>query len=142
MVNLQVENEFAYVDAIISAHTNSAIAKVNAEALQTYWEVGQFVSERLCSSEWGDHVVGELADYLQRKNPQRKGYGKRSIYNMVKLYDAYSSNEFSQITDQLKLNEFVQSQTAQITATQIVQLPIAQSNSEIVQMTSAQIIVR
>ena len=38
-ITKQIEQEFAYIDSIISAHTNSAIAKVNAEALQTYWEV-------------------------------------------------------------------------------------------------------
>lgn len=33
---IQLEKEFAYVDSLIAAHTNAAIAKVNAEALQTY----------------------------------------------------------------------------------------------------------
>jgi len=139
IVSPQVENEFAYVDAIISVHTNSAIAKVNAEALQTYWEVGQFVSERLRSSEWGDHVVGELADYLQRRNPQRKGYGKRNLYNMVKFFDAYSTDELTIISDQLQLGEFVQLQTAQIKVHPIVQMATAQTENEIVQMASAQL---
>lgn len=31
----QLEQEFAYVDSLITAHTNAAIAKLNAEALQT-----------------------------------------------------------------------------------------------------------
>lgn len=42
----QHEQEFAYVDLLITAHTNAAIAKVNAEALQTYWEVG---AQRICA---------------------------------------------------------------------------------------------
>lgn len=66
LLTKQIEKEFAYIDSLILAHTNSAIAKVNAEAMQTYWEVGQYVSLRLKSSEWGTHVVGELADYLRR----------------------------------------------------------------------------
>ena len=44
-----LEREFAYIDSLISSHTNMAIAKVNAEALQTYWEVGAFISEKLKS---------------------------------------------------------------------------------------------
>ncbi|MCQ2375680.1 MAG: DUF1016 N-terminal domain-containing protein, partial [Salinivirgaceae bacterium] len=84
---IQLEKEFAYVDLLITAHTNTAIAKVNAEALQTYWEVGAYISNRLKNAQWGDHVVSELADYLKRHNPKRRGYGKRSLYNMVKLYD-------------------------------------------------------
>ena len=113
-VDKQMEQEFAYVDSIINAHTNLAIAKVNAEALQTYWEVGQFVSERLHSSRWGEHAVDELAAYLKRVNPKRRGYGKRSLYNMVKIYDTYSPSVFADTIEQLQLDKFVQSQIAQI----------------------------
>ena len=137
-VDKQMEQEFAYVDSIINAHTNSAIAKVNAEALQTYWEVGQFVSERLHSSRWGEHAVDELAAYLKRVNPKRRGYGKRSLYNMVKIYDTYSPSVFADTIEQLQLDKFVQSQIAQIEAHPIVQTSSAQTNSLIVQSGIAQ----
>lgn len=151
--NVQFEREFAYLDSLISARTNAAIAKVNAEALQTYWEVGSYISNRLKNAQWGDHVVSELADYLKRHNPKRRGYGKRTLYNMVKLYETYSASEFNTIVEQLKLSEFVQLQTAQIEAQPIAQMqsvqndslefvqsPIAQtvSSSEIVQLPIAQ----
>ena len=135
----QLEHEFAYVDSLITAHTNAAIAKVNAEALQTYWEVGGYISDRLKNAQWGDHVVSELADYLKRHNPKRRGYSKRNLYNMVTFYDNYSSLEFQSVTEQLKLSEFVQSQTAQIEARPIVQMSSAQNeDSEIVQSGTAQ----
>lgn len=57
-ISKQIEQEFAYIDSLISSHTNSAITKVNAEALQTYWEIGQYISEKLKSSQWGANVVG------------------------------------------------------------------------------------
>lgn len=136
----QLEQEFAYVDSLITAHTNAAIAKVNAEALQTYWEVGGYISNRLKNAQWGDHVVSELADYLKRHNPKRRGYGKRSLYNIVKLYDTYSTTEFSQTIERLKLSEFVQSQIAQIESRPILQMPSAQNASnEIVQSPIAQL---
>lgn len=136
----QLEKEFAYVDSLITAHTNAAIAKVNAEALQTYWEVGAYISCRLKDAQWGDHVVSELADYLKRHNPKRRGYGKRSLYNMVKLYDVYSTSEFGQMIEQLKLSEFVQSQIAQIESRPIMQMPSVQNDSnEIVQSRIAQL---
>jgi len=46
-ITKQIEQEFAYVDSIITAHTNAAVAKVNAEALQTYWEVGEYISHHI-----------------------------------------------------------------------------------------------
>lgn len=127
------------MDSLITAHTNAAIAKVNAEALQTYWEVGAYISDRLKNAQWGDHVVSELADYLKRHNPKRRGYGKRSLYNMVKLYDTYSTEQFGQTIEQLKLSEFVQSQIAQIEADAIVHSANAENASiEIVQSGIAQ----
>lgn len=127
ITNIQkLEQEFAYVDSLITAHTNAAIAKVNAEALQTYWEVGAYISDHLKNAQWGDHVVSELADYLKRHNPKRRGYSKRNLYNMVTFYENYSSHTFQEVTEQLRLSEFVQLQTAQIKARPIVQMPSAQ----------------
>lgn len=135
----QLEQEFAYVDSLITAHTNAAIAKVNAESLQTYWEVGAFISDRLKNTQWGDHVVSELADYLKRHNPKRRGYSKRNLYNMVTFYDNYSSLEFQKEIEQLRLSEFVQSQTAQIEARPIMQMTSVQNErTEIVQSPTAQ----
>lgn len=45
--NEDVQQEFAYVDSLIRAHTNTAIAKVNAEQLQMYWEIGGYISQHL-----------------------------------------------------------------------------------------------
>lgn len=122
----QHEQEFAYIDSLIMARTNAAISKLNAEALQTYWEVGAYISERLKNAQWGDHVVSELADYLKRHNPKRRGYGKRNLYNMVTFYDSYNSTEFQNVVEQLRLSAFVQTQTAQIELQPIVQTTSAQ----------------
>jgi len=45
---------------------------------------------------------------------------------MVKFYETYSSVDYNILIEQLKLSEFVQSQTAQIESRPIVQLPTAQ----------------
>jgi len=140
IITQQIEQEFAYVDSIITAHTNAAVAKVNAEALQTYWEVGEYISHHIKESAWGDKVVSELADYLKRQNPKRRGYGKRNLYNMVKFYDNYSDDSFSKLVEQLSLSDFVQTQSAQIAATHTATFNrVRSSSSLIVQMPSAQL---
>lgn len=108
------EREFAAVDAIIERHWERAVGLANAEALMTYWTVGAFVSAKLKSAAWGAKVVEELSDYLKTRNPKRRGFGKRQIYNMVAFYDAYSSPTFRETAERLRLDEFVQSPTAQI----------------------------
>ena len=128
---IELEKQFEYVNSIIEQHRSSAIAKVNTEALLANWEIGQYISMQLKSSAWGTKVVSDLADYLKRQNPKRRGFGKRHLYNMVKFYETYSRKEFTNIIDNLKLPEIVQSG--------IAQLDDKQQNVEIVQFSIAQI---
>ena len=123
---IELEKQFAYVDAIINRHRTTAIATVNVESLLTAWEVGRYISIQLKSSRWGSKVVSDLADYLKRQNPKRRGFGKRNLYNMVKFYDIYSTVEFIELVQRLKLGEIVQLPIAQIETDEIVQLPTAQ----------------
>lgn len=127
---IELEKQFEYVNSIIEQHRSSAITKVNMEALLTNWEIGQYISMQLKSSVWGAKVVSDLADYLKRQNPKRRGFGKRHLYNMVKFYETYSRKEFANIINGLKLSEIVQSRIAQLDNIQqkeeIVQLAIAQ----------------
>lgn len=127
---IELEKQFEYVNSIIEQHRSSAIAKVNKEALLTNWEIGQYISMQLKSSAWGTKVVSDLADYLKRQNPKRRGFGKRHLYNMVKFYETYSRKEFTNIIDNLKFPGIVQSGIAQLDGKQqnveIVQFPIAQ----------------
>ena len=110
----RLEKEFELVNRIIERHWNRAVGLANAESLMTYWTVGAFVSERLKNAQWGSKTVEALSDYLKTRNPKRRGFGKRHIYNMVSFYDTYTSPEFQNISERLRLHEFVQSATAQI----------------------------
>lgn len=127
---VELEQQFEYVNSLIEQHRSSAISKVNTEALLTNWEVGQYISIQLKSAHWGAKIVSDLADYLKRQNPKRRGFGKRHLYNMVKFYELYSEKEFAMLTDRLKLQNFEQSEFARIEQEmelgEIVQLPIAQ----------------
>ena len=122
----ELETQFEFVNSLIERYRSSAIAMVNTTALQMYWEIGQYISLQLKSARWGTKVVGDLADYLKRQNPRRRGLSKRNLYNMVKFYDVYSRPIFIDRISQLNINEFVQLPTAQIQDTTIVQLPTAQ----------------
>ena len=122
----ELETQFAFVNSLIERYRSSAIAMVNTTALQMYWEIGQYISLQLKSARWGTKVVGDLADYLKRQNPRRRGLSKRNLYNMVKFYDVYSRSIFIDRISQLNINEIVQLPTAQFQDTTIVQLPTAQ----------------
>jgi len=117
-------DEFQQVQGIISLHRSKALQIVNNENLLTAWEVGAFVSDRLKNSVWGSKTVKQLSEYLKTQDPTLRGYSRSNIYNMVAFYEAYSSIQFIEYQEKLKLNEFVQLKTAQIGNTEIVQ-PVA-----------------
>jgi predicted nuclease of restriction endonuclease-like (RecB) superfamily len=106
--------EFQQVHGIISLHRTRALQTVNNENLLTAWEVGAYVSARLKNAAWGSKTVMQLSEYLRTQDPTLRGYGRSNIYNMVLLYDTYSSVQFAEYQEKLKLNEFVQSETAQL----------------------------
>lgn len=127
--------EFEYVKNVIEYHRASASQKINEESLLINWRIGQFISSKLNSNEWGAKIVSQLSDYLRTRNPDLKGYGRRNLYNMVSFYEEYSSLEFINLLEKYGYNEIVQIPSAQ--------LPLLQDSPEdmdtaFVQMESAQ----
>ena len=104
----KIEKEFELINAIIERRWERALGLANAEALMSYWSVGAFVSVRLKSSAWGSKTVEALSDYLKTRNPRRRGFGKRQIYNMVAFYEAYTSVDFHRISERLRVDKFPQ----------------------------------
>src|SRR3989338_8823778 len=46
------------------------------------------------NAEWGDAVVNHLADYIQTKHPEFKGFTRRGLYRMLQFYETYCNNQF------------------------------------------------
>lgn len=55
------EQQFAEVIDIIVEHQSQASRTVNEETLLTAWQIGEYVSRKLKSQEWGSMVVAQLS---------------------------------------------------------------------------------
>lgn len=113
-VSITQEAQFAEVIDIIQQHKSNASQVVNNEILLTAWYVGKYVSEKLKTEEWGSKVVSQLSEYIRSKHPEIKGFSRSSIYNMVMLYDEYSSKSFKTAVEKYLGSQFVQPLAAQI----------------------------
>ena len=122
-IAVSVEQQFGEVIDIILRHKSRASKVVNEELLLTAWHVGGYVSAKLKNEEWGSRVVTLLSEYIRSKRPDLKGYSRRSIYNMVMFYDAYSTPSFLTTVEKFLSSEFVQPETAQIVQPEIGQMP-------------------
>jgi len=133
-VAISMEQQFGEIIDIILQHKGRASRAVNNELLFTAWHVGEYVSAKLKSEEWGSKVVTQLSEYIRSQRPDIKGYSRRSIYNMVMFYDEYSSETFNATVEKYLNSEFVQPRTARIQANQPTQ-----ETAVIVQTASAQL---
>lgn len=138
---VSMEQQFGEVIDIILQHKCRASRAVNNELLFTAWHVGEYVSAKLKSEEWGSKVVTQLSEYIRSQRPDIKGYSRRSIYNMVMFYDEYSSETFNATVEKYLNSEFVQPRTARIQANQPTQetaVIVQTASAQLVQPTSGQ----
>lgn len=55
-----------------------AYQAVNTELVGLYWQLGEYISEKIASAAWGDSVVEELAETIAREYPGMRGFTRRT----------------------------------------------------------------
>lgn len=86
-----MENQFADIVRLIKKSKANALKLVNAELITLYWNIGEYISNKIEQSEWGDSVVPELAKYIQQKEPEIKGFSDKNIWRMKQFYETYKN---------------------------------------------------
>jgi predicted nuclease of restriction endonuclease-like (RecB) superfamily len=92
-INAALEKNFAEVVEMIQSAKQTVMQTVNAQLVELYWQVGAYISQKLKQSEWGDAVVPQLADYLDRNQPGLRGFTRANLFRMRKFYETYSNDE-------------------------------------------------
>ncbi len=87
-----MENNFIEIVQIIKNSRANAIKAVNAELINLYWNIGMYISGKLKQADWGDKTVADLSAYIQRNNPELKGFSRRGLYRMIQFYETYSND--------------------------------------------------
>lgn len=88
-----IEN-FDEIVNLIETARNKAIKKINEELIMLYWNVGQYISLKVTTAEWGDAIIDELADFIKANYPKIKGFNRRGLYRMKQFFETYKDNEF------------------------------------------------
>jgi predicted nuclease of restriction endonuclease-like (RecB) superfamily len=87
------DERFAEIIALIEAARRRVFQSVNAELVQHYWQLGEYLSRKLATAEWGDGVVEELAAALARRYPGVRGYTRRNLFRMRQFFEAYRGHK-------------------------------------------------
>ncbi|MEZ5386343.1 MAG: PDDEXK nuclease domain-containing protein [Prosthecobacter sp.] len=80
----------------------SAARHVNRELVTLYWDIGRGIVEKQQALGWGESVVEMVAAELRAAFPDMTGFSARSVWEMKRLYEAYSTPDFlSQVVREL-----------------------------------------
>lgn len=115
------EKSFGEILGIIRTHRAGALVSVNVEHLLSRWEIGGYLSAKIKHDGWGQATIDRLVDYIHANAPDERGYGRRNLYNMVAVYEAFAAPDFAELVEryggrivQPAVGQIVQSVTAQI----------------------------
>ena len=84
-----MDNRFTEIIKLIEQSRSKAIRAVNTELINLYWLIGENISNKMNSAEWGDSVVTELANYIKKIEPNLKGFSDKNIWRMKQFYETY-----------------------------------------------------
>ncbi|OXA71266.1 hypothetical protein B0A67_13330 [Flavobacterium aquidurense] len=84
-----MQEQFTDIIQLIKHSRSKAITAVNTEMINLYWNIGQYIYNRLETAEWGKSVVKELADFLLRMEPDLKGFSDANLWRMRQFYEIY-----------------------------------------------------
>src|SRR5436190_2087829 len=90
---LAPSGRFDEVLALIEAARGRAYRAVNTELIGLYWQLGEYISKKIASAEWGDSVVDELAAAIAREYSGMRGYTRRNLFRMRQFYEAYPTEK-------------------------------------------------
>ena len=83
------KGQFAEIVSLIQQARTHVIRLANTALIGLYWNIGQYISEKIEASYWGDGVVKQLADYIAQNAPEAKGFSDKNLWRMKQFYETY-----------------------------------------------------
>jgi predicted nuclease of restriction endonuclease-like (RecB) superfamily len=87
------DDRFNEVLALIQSARRQAVQAVNTQLIELYWQVGAYISRKMEKAEWGDSVVGQLAEHLSQTQPGLRGFTRPNLFRMRQFYETYRGDE-------------------------------------------------
>lgn len=90
--NQNLETNFSEITEMIKSARQKVYKLVNTELITLYWNIGEYISKKVESSEWGKSVVDNLATYIEKNNPEIRGFSNKNLWRMKQFYETYKYN--------------------------------------------------
>jgi predicted nuclease of restriction endonuclease-like (RecB) superfamily len=88
-VKSPAQADFDEVLTLIEAARAHAVAAVNTALIDLYWAIGEYISRKIAANGWGQGTVAALAEYIQRRQPNARGFSAQNLWRMRQFYEIY-----------------------------------------------------
>ncbi len=87
-----LQTNFSEVTTLIQKARARALRSVNAELIDLYWQIGEYISRRVAENAWGKSVVKELAAFIEQNEPAARGFSDKNLWRMKQFYETYKDS--------------------------------------------------
>lgn len=84
-----MDERFTSIIYLIKDARTNAIKAVNAELINLYWNVGEYIHKQIETNQWGASIVEELAKYIAKQEPDLRGFSDKNLWRMKQFYETY-----------------------------------------------------
>ena len=83
------QQHFSEILQQIQSAKQQAVQQVNSVLVELYWNIGEYISEKVKLADWGKNTVEQLANFIQNNAPETKGFNARNLWRMKQFYEVY-----------------------------------------------------
>jgi predicted nuclease of restriction endonuclease-like (RecB) superfamily len=81
--------DFDEVVRLIDAARTRAFAAANTTLIELYWSIGEYITRKIADDGWGKGTVESLAQHIQRRHPNARGYSASNLWRMSQFFQTY-----------------------------------------------------
>ncbi|MDQ0014223.1 putative nuclease of restriction endonuclease-like (RecB) superfamily [Variovorax boronicumulans] len=88
-VATSAEAAFGEVVKLIKGARQRIARVANAEVIELYWHIGQYLHQRIEADGWAKGTVEQLAAHIAQREPGRRGFSAQNLWRMRQFFQAY-----------------------------------------------------
>lgn len=90
---MELEKQFSEISELIQRSRIKALSFINRELIELYWNIGEYISDKIEGSGWGKSIVKNLSDFLRKNHSDMKGFSAQNLWRMKQFYETYKDLE-------------------------------------------------
>ena len=84
---MKIQKQFTEIITLIKEARYETFKTVNQHLINLYWNIGEYISQRTEKEGWGKSTVLQLAEYIQKQEPELKGFSDKNLWRMKQFYE-------------------------------------------------------